>query len=229
MASKPKAKPVASTGIDVALLTKIYNEGGLHLTQAEGKPLVDAGLARVDTSNVDGNKALVMLTEAGANIVIANNPKTDEGQKETATQKAKPNMNIRTDIPVPEIKRAGRKTAKYDFDGLSVNASFHLDIPNGKTADEALSAIASSLTAARNRYAVGVKDENGQPVMETVKSKTYQTSADGKRVKGPDGKYIVASTEDVTRQKMQTVRNFVAAIVGADDPDGAGIRVWRSK
>jgi hypothetical protein len=212
-----KNKPVEAAP-DLALLTKMYDEGGLYLSQAEGSDIVAAGFAKVDFSNTEGDKALVMLTDKGANLVV-----TTRGNVAAISSKTEDDTkmdNIRNDIPVPvkAPRKAGRQGSKYDFDKLEAGQSFHVSNVAGKTSAETLKAIASSMTGAKRKFAVA----DGE---ETVTVKTYQKDANGKRVKP----LVVTGTETVTRPKLKDTRNFVAAVVDAADPDGEGVRVWRTE
>jgi hypothetical protein len=90
------------------------------------------------------------------------------------------------------------------------------------TSAETLKAVASSMTSAKRKYAVPFLDGNGKPVVVNVTGlRVFAKDASGKRV-------ATGETKTVTRPKMQDTRNFVAAVVDAADPDGVGVRVWRS-
>jgi hypothetical protein len=210
-----KNKPVEAAP-DIALLQRMYDEGGLYLSQAEGSDIVASGFAKVDFTNTQGDKALVLLTDKGANLIAS---KKTGGN--VAAIKTEDKMdNIRNDIPVPvkAPRKAGRQGSKYDFDKLEVGGSFHVANSGNKTSAETLKAIASSMTGAKRKFAVA----DGS---ETVVVKTYQKDANGKRVKP----LVVTGTETVTRPKLRDTRNFVAAVVDAADPDGEGVRVWRTE
>jgi hypothetical protein len=212
-----KNKPVEAAP-DIALLRRMYDEGGLYLSQTEGSDIVASGFAKVDFSNTEGDKALVMLTDKGANLVV-----TTRGNVAAISSKTEDDTkmdNIRNDIPVPAKapRKAGRQGSKYDFNKLEVGGSFHVSNSGNKTSAETLKAIASSMTGAKRKFAVA----DGS---ETVTVKTYQKDANGKRVKP----LVVTGTETVTRPKLKDTRNFVAAVVDAADPDGEGVRVWRDR
>jgi hypothetical protein len=210
-----KNKPVAAAP-DIALLQCMYEEGGLYLTQSEGSDIVASGFAKVDFTNTEGDRALVLLTEKGAALFNKSSNVADTSTKTESTNKMD---NIRNDIPVPvkAPRKAGRQGSKYDFDKLEVGGSFHVSNSGNKTSAETLKAIASSMTGAKRKFA----EADGE---ETVTVKTYQKDAKGKRAKP----LVVTGTETVTRPKLKDTRNFVAAAVDATDPDGEGVRVWRS-
>ena len=116
-----------------------------------------------------------------------------------------------------------RSGSKYPFDKLEVGQSFH--VPATVAVTDPFKAIASSVTGARRRYSEKVVVD-GVVQTETVTVKTFTKDANGKRVKR-DGHYVVTGTETVNREKTRQTRDFLAAAVGADDPNGAGARVWR--
>lgn len=226
MASKTKAaiaaaandatrEPVTVTGLD--LLKLINATGGAYLTQAEGQAAVDAGFATVDTSNVKGDTALVSLTDAGNAEIAAD-----------AASKEKPVFEIDDYAPtVPAKKRGGKRGSKYPFESLEVGKSFH--VPISKDMPNPVSALASSLTGARRKFATPVLDNEGKPVMEAVKVKTYAKDATGKRIKDASGKFVVSGETTVQRPKVTQTRDFYVVEAQKDDPRGPGARVVRSK
>lgn len=231
MASKPKIvlapsadegntpverQPVMARGDE--LLKLIYNSGGLYLTQDEGAEIVASGDAKVNTDDTQGDAALVLLTPQGASKVAP----SDLGR-------AKPVYDIDDYVPPPPAKknRGGKRGSKYPFDKLEVNKSFH--VPVSKDMPNPVSALASSLTGARRKYEVAVLDDKGQPVMETVKVKTYAVDAKGKRVKNREGKFVVTGETTGQKPKMEQTRDFYVVEAAKDDPKGPGARVVRSK
>lgn len=206
-------KAISARGIALLKLIEAAGENGLMLTRAEAHMAIKDGDATVDTNVTEGegDKALAKVTL------------TDQGRAKLAPKAA---IEIDDGVAMPEAKKGGaQRGSKYPFDLLvKVGQSFHV----AKTAEnpDPVTALASSLTGARRRFAVEVKDENGNPVMEAVTVKTYATDSNGKRVKGEDGKWVVTGETTESRPKLRFLREFVAAEVGANDPKGPGARVF---
>lgn len=202
-----------SKAVITAVLAIAAAEAGfVMMTQAEGKPLVDAGLATVDTANVEGDKAAVSLTDEGKKVAAENAPKA--GATET------PSFEIEDGVAIPANSTRKGREGGYPFDKLEIGQSFHV----AKTADnpDPASRLASSASGARAKHAVATGEK------ETVNVNVYKREADGKAyAKDGDGKRIVERTESLTRDKMKLTRDFVVKSVGADDPKGEGARVWR--
>lgn len=191
------------------------SEGGFAmLTQAEGADVVGAGLATVDTSKVDGDKAAVSLTETGAKLAAENAPAP-------AGQPASTGFEIDDAVAIPADSARRSREGGYPFDKLEVGQSFHV----AKTVanPDPVTRLQSSVSGARAKYSV----ETGET--ETVTVKKYQRGENGKGyAKDADGKRIVASTKEVTRAKTKIVRDFTVKAVDASDPRGEGARVWRT-
>lgn len=205
---------VTVTGIDLVKL--IAATGGAYLTQTEGKEIVDAGYATVNMSDVQGETALVTLTDGGRALL------------EAAATKGKPVFEIDDDVPMPEApkKRGGKRGSKYPFENLEVGKSFH--VPKTKDMPNPVSALASSLTGARRRFETPALDADQKPIVETVKVKTYATDNSGKRLK-VNGKFVVSGESTAFKPKMIQQRDFTVVEVGADDKRGPGARVYRTK
>jgi hypothetical protein len=187
--------------------------GLLMLTQAEGADIVNAGLAVVDTANVEGDKAAVLLTEEGSKVA-AENGAGAPASSGTAT------YEIEDGVAMPTSAARKGREGIYPFNKLEIGQSFHV----AKTAEnlDPASRLASSVSGARLRFS----EETGET--ETVEVKKYQRGETGTGyAKDADGKRIVASTETVTRPKLRMTRDFAVKSVGADDPKGEGARVWR--
>jgi hypothetical protein len=221
----PRSRP--ARGIALLALIAAAPGGYLFLTQDEGADIVSEGNAVVTVDPVaPEGLATVTLTAAGAAALDAAG--LAKGPAPVPTPAPALKIVYRTDIPVPEIvgRSRGRASA-YNFDKMVVGESFHLPITPARP--DPASAIASSLTGARLKYAVEVKDTAGNVVMEKVKVKTYQIGADGKRVKDAEGHFIPTGEAEVEKPKLEFTRDFVAATVDETDPDGPGARVWRLK
>lgn len=211
----PVREPITERGND--LLKALYDHGGLYLTVEEGKEAVDAGDATVNKDDTQGNTALVMLTPQGAAKVAPQKPESA------------PKVTFEIDDyapPLPNKKRGGKRGSKYPFDALEVGKSFH--VPVTKEIPNPVSALASSLTGARRRYEQPVMDGDN-PVMETVKIKTYALDSKGKRIKDASGKFVVIGEKTETRPKMVQTRDFYVVAASKDDPKGPGARVVRSR
>ncbi len=200
---------VAQRGTELLALIAAAGDNGLMLTQAEGLDAINSGFAVVDTSVVENDTAKVTLTDAGRAAL--------SGSGGAASKYA-----VRTDVPMPEAasQRRGRQSS-YPFETMDVNASFHVPL-NGENADKLAGKLNSSISGARARFA----SETGEQRLVTVRD--YQLGEDGKPVKGEDGKRIVTGERQESRPVKAPTRDFKLAVVGADDPDGAGVRVWRT-
>lgn len=206
--------PVAERG--AALLTRIYNEGGLYLTQDEAKDEIAAGNITANEQDVQGDRALCMLTNAGASLVTP------------ATVASSASFEIDTDVPMPTqtVKRGGKRGSKYPFDDLPVGGSFH--VPVSADMPDPVAALASSITGARRRHSVPMVDDKNRAILEDVEKVTYEIDQKtGKRVKDANGKWIVTGKVTVQEQKMKPLRDFMAVKVGAEDKKGPGARVFR--
>lgn len=203
-------KAVTARGDALLKLLAEAGEKGLMLTQAEAHMAIKAGHAVVDTSVNDGDTAKVTITEAGkAKLAPAAKIEIDDA------------------VPMPEAKKpgGGPRGSKYPFDALNVGQSFHVAATEENP--DPVTALASSLTGARRKYQEQVFNEDGSPKVETVKVKTYATDANGKRIKGEDGHWVVTGEATEPRNVTKQTRDFIAVAVGADDPRGKGARVFR--
>lgn len=209
-ATPAERAPVTARGTELLALIAGAPNGILMLTQEEGLDAVNSGYAVVDTTNTEGNTAAVSLTDAGRAAL--------SGSGGSATKFA-----IRNDIPMPETasQRRGRQSS-YPFDMLDLNGSFHVPLAAGENADKLASRMQSSVSGARARFAT----ETGESRAVTVND--YQKDAEGKFVKDADGKRIVTGTREIQRPVKTNTRDFKLAVVGADDPDGVGVRIWRT-
>lgn len=186
-------------------------DGVLMLTQEEGAEVVKAGLATVDQSKTEGDKAAVSLTEEGAKVAAENAP---------ASAPAASAYEIEDGVAMPTgTNRKGREGG-YPFDKLEIGQSFHV-AKSAENPDPA-SRLASSVSGARVKYSEPVE---GETIQVTVK--TYKKGDDGKYLKGDDGKRVVDTETTETRPKTRLTRDFACKAVGADDPKGEGARVWR--
>jgi hypothetical protein len=189
--------------------------GFAMLTQGEGADVVGAGLATVDTSNVDGDKAAVSLTEEGAKLAAENAP-APAGQPAASS-----GFEIDDAVAIPADSARRSREGGYPFDKLEVGQSFH--VAKSVANPDPVTRLQSSVSGARAKFSV----ETGET--ETVTVKEYQRGPDGKGyAKDGDGKRIVATTKTVSRAKMVITRDFTVKAVDASDPRGEGARVWRT-
>lgn len=202
--------PVTQRGAELLALIAAAPNGSLMLTQEEGLDAVNSGFAVVDTNNTEGDTAAVSLTDAGRAALT--------GSGGSASKFA-----IRNDIPMPAAatQRRGRQSS-YPFDMLDVNGSFHVPLAAGENAEKLTSKLASSISGARARYTT----ETGET--RSVEVNVYERDENGKIVVGDDGKRVISGKETVNRPVKTNGRDFKLAVVGADDPDGAGVRIWRT-
>lgn len=221
MASANKNQTIATPSVFQGEVATAQDVGpnGAYMTQEQGSALVAAGLATVDPANLQGNAALVTLTPAG--IASLSAPVT--------ASVVIPIFTIRSDIPMPTVKRRGRKGgSKYPIESMEVKQSFHIAIT--ATDPDPASRIASSLANARLKFAIPVSNDDGSPKMVEKTIRVYQKNADGKGLaKGADGHRIVESETKETVQETTNGRDWAVATVDASDPEGAGARIWRTK
>jgi hypothetical protein len=129
------------------------------------------------------------------------------------------NFAIDDNVALPTIKRGGAgRQPTFPFEALAVGQSFHVPVSDERP--EPAKTLASTVSSANARYA----KETGE--FETVTVSEYQTDTNGKRVK-TGGHYVKIGEKTITRAITTQDREFVLRSVGADDPRGAGARVFR--
>lgn len=200
--------PVTARGADLLALVLAAGDAGLMLTQEEGLDAVTAGFLIVDQSVTDGPLAKVTLTEAG------NASLSSSGNSATS-------FEIEDNIPLPGRATRRGRVGGYPFDNLNVGQSFHIAAKAGEEPAAIAARLQSSVSGARARFA----EPTGENEAFTVK--TYAKGADGKFLKGEDGKRVVATSTEQTRPVTRLTRDFTVKAVDASDPKGAGARVWR--
>src|SRR4051812_39791865 len=118
------AKKVSkATKINVALLREIGTSTDPRVTQADGVPLVNAGLIEVNTADIVDNKAAARLTDAGKQYL--NNVDSPNNQESAS----KPMFGIiSAKVEVPKSNRGNRKGAgaptQYPFADMEVGQTF---------------------------------------------------------------------------------------------------------
>ena len=212
------------TKLMIAACVAIANapNGFLLMTEAEGADIVNAGLATVDAGNIQGDKAPVVLTEAGKKLAAENQtaPVETAPVAAVAVNAKSSGFEIDDGVEMPtDSKRRGRETG-YPFDKLEIGQSFHVPTTSDNT--DPASRLASSVSGARLRFS----EPTG--ATETVEVKTYVRHESGKGfAKDADGKRIVESTKTEERPVLRMTRDFAVKAVGPNDPKGEGARVWR--
>lgn len=201
-------EPITARGADLMAMIAASGDAGLMLTQEEGMDLVNSGYAVVDTGVTDGSTAKVTLTDAGVAALGASGNSTTS-------------YEIEDNIPIPTSTARRGRSGGYPFENLNINQSFHVAAKDNEEPSAVAARLQSSVSGARSRYA----EETGEN--ENVTVKTYKKE-DGKFVKDAEGKRVVDTETTISRPKTKVTRDFTVKAVGADDPKGAGARVWRT-
>lgn len=215
-------------------------QAAFYMSAEEGQELHANGLITVDPNATDPTnsmKFLVKITEAGVNTLAQQQPTAPSPFAPTPVVPSVPmtptvapaasKYAIADNIPIPAIVRAGNagnlkpRTSSYPFELLQVGQSFH--VPATAEDAEPHKKMASNVSAANKRSEVPVSPAE----MVVVKHKRKVKDAAGNVVKGPDGKDQV-ETYETTEPKMVATKKFVARQVNATDPNGAGVRVFRT-
>ena len=228
MAKKSRNAPRQEAPIDLAKLGEIVHVtvagGFLYANADEIAPLVAAELVETNPAMLDesGNVA-ARATAKGIEAVnkTATNTDTNAAASAAVTEAQARASAFEIDDYVPNltIKRGGRGGEIYPFDSLEVNKSFH--VPATPDKPDPAKSLASTVSSAAARYAVGTG------TFEDVTVTDYQLDAEGKRVKGADGKFIKTGEHVENREVMKKTREFIVRSVGAEDPRGPGARVIR--
>ena len=191
-------------------------KGFIYTAPAVHTPLVEAGLVEVNPTIVnEAGELATRATEKGVQQV------NTSVQTETAAVSAVASKNgfvLESNIPVPAISGRGRTSTTYPFDAMEVGHSFF--VANGGDKENAAKSLASTVSSATARYAVGTGE------FKTVKVKDYKTDEKGEKVKGADGKFIVVGEHEEQREVMKETRKFIVRSVEENGIKGA--RVWRT-
>lgn len=188
MAKKPAAKAFDVEVLKaVATATAAGNNG--WVSQASGKPLLDAGLIVVDTNvpnPANANERAAKVTEAGIAWLNANVPAPGAVNPAPA-QSA---FAIITNAVLPPSKRgSGLRSAgapkKYPFDQLEIGGSFF--VPVSAEVPEPMKSLGSAVSAANMRFA----EDTGT----TKKAMRAVKGADGKAKKDAEGKLVKEETD----------------------------------
>lgn len=172
----------------IAALKKI-NETG-RVTREVGEPLVQMGLIEVNPSDIDDNgAALARLTQKGIDGMGTANKNTNANAAPSASKFA-----LIDNAKLPESRRGFGRTAgvsKYPFAEMNVGQSFFVG-NNEVDGGDAVKKLTSTVSNMNNKYRTevpgqtetktrtkrgegnkAVKDENGNPVKETVTVPVY--------------------------------------------------------
>jgi hypothetical protein len=184
------AKKAKAVSVNVALLNVIAAAGTYRVSQAEAATL--EGLIEVNTSDIENEKALARLSEAGtAYLQKISNP--------TEESKAKPMYGIITNAVIPPSNRGNRKGAGaptvYPFADLAVGASFF--VPNSDKADAAKK-LQSTVSAQNHKYSEPTGETETVEVTERGNGNKAVLDANGAKVK-----------KIVTRPIRKATRKFV--------------------
>lgn len=227
---------VSTNGVQ-ALQLMVSQGGQAYLTVAEGQELVTAKCIEVvnplQTSPVNASAFLCTITEYGKSIIPQANPIHQVSQVAHLTESntalvGNSTITIATGIPVPTIKRgagfgAGRKASdpKYPFAVLEIGQSFH--VPFGSEDVAKVSRVVSTAVSNANSDSK-VPVPTGEK--EVVIRKRAKKDAEGNVLKNEEGTRLFETYQEES-VKMQQTKFFVSRKVGADDPQGPGIRVFR--
>ena len=213
MATKKPAKSKSLfDAVDISVVIAA-GAAGIALLPAQFEPLFNQGLIEVHPEADAEGKHLV---RANATALASNKVGIVEN----------PAFFIAADVPVPAISGRGRASAAsaYPFDNLAVGHSFF--VANTEDRPDAAKSLASTVSAAKARYAV----ETGE--MKSVVVKVYAKDADGKIVKNADGSRVVTGEVTETRAVTRQERDFVLRAVEDGAPWGqagvAGAAIWRT-
>lgn len=193
---------MASKSVNVKLLAAIATGAVTRIGQADALPLLSPGsdpaLIVVDTSNIEDNKALVALSDAGKALVaeMANKAQAANTAPATATQSS---FAIISGAQLPASKRRGGGAGaptKYPFDQLGLGDSFF--VPNSAAKEgNAVKHISSSVSTMNIKYS----------------EETGETKQVERTKRGPKNKAVLDASgakvkETVTVKVRKPVRKF---------------------
>ena len=169
-----------------------------YVSQADGQPLLDAGLIEINTGMVnDKGEAAARSTEKGNEMV-------NGGSNETATQSpASSGFALITNAEPPKVTRKGGQKAKYPFEQMEIGNSFFVGNSQAKDGD-AKSTLDATVANWNEKY----KEPTGETktVTRVVRGKDRKTvfNADGSK-----------QMETVTIPVKKSLRKFIARSVEA--------------
>lgn len=200
-------------------LNALANNEFLFVNSEYAAPIANAGLIEVNPEMVEdgtGNLA-ARITDAGREYIVAHSTPGDTGT-ETASNDS--GFEIEEDVPMSGRASSGRNS-KYPFDSLRAPtyddvakrwkfASFH--VPATADNKEPANNLASTVSAATDKFAELAYNEDGSPVMTEKRQKNKET-----------GVFEKVPVQAKTKNRVFTVR-----AVGKTDPKGEGARVYRT-
>lgn len=215
--AKPTKANVALLAVIVAA-TNNGTEAPFHMaTRADLANLLEHGLVEVNDEIVEGDTVAVRATEKGqaesnpAGAGTEGNTNTVTNAAATAATAASAFALI-SGVELP-TGRAPRSNAVYPFDAMEVGQSFFVEATAEK--EDPAASLASTVSSANKRFSTptGEKKTETRPV--------YQTGADGKRVKGDDGKLIKTGEKTVEVDVLKPGKTFAVKAVKAGVAYGA--------
>lgn len=163
--------------VNVAVLSGIASapNGIGRVTQAEGVPLIEAGLIQVDTSDVVEDKAAAKLTDSGQQYLNNLNGNIN---------KEKPMYGIIKGVVIPPSQRGNRKGAGaptvYPFATMDVGDSFF--VPNSEKKDAAKK-LGSTVSQFNMKNRVATDETETKEVTKRGKGNKAELNPDGSKVK----------------------------------------------
>lgn len=228
MAKKPTVAAVATLNLAALAVIVAAGENGTFAPLAEVVNLrdTDPALIEIAEGNTDANgHVAVRATAAGiakaAEVSATPAPVTS---KTAFAVGAVPDFILEAAQNKKRVSRGGGE--KYPFDALDLTGNRGFFVPATADMPEPAKSLASTVSSAIARYAVEVKDANGNNVTEQVTVPQYQTDADGKRVKDAEGHWIKTGEVTETRNKMEPTRQFRLVPVDADAEKGTPAGAW---
>lgn len=180
------------------------------------QPLIDNDVVEVNNEITDGDKVAARATEKG----VALAPPSTEGNNNVndTTTTAAPASTAKFEILQVEgaafgTGRTRKATSMYDFDNMAVGA--FIFVPNSEDKPDAAKSLASTISSANKRFSTPTGE------YEDVKVKVYELDAEGKRVKGADGKLIVTGEKVEQREKLNPGKTFAVKPVEGGKAYGA--------
>ena len=211
------ADPVAVIG-----LAEIVAAGanGIYTSPEVHSSLLEAGLVEINTAMTnEAGEIATRATQAGIESLDKGNSNADNTNSQTAetgtTKKVKTMFQIKKGFSALNItiKGRGRGGKVYPFEQLEIDEYFF--VANSEDKPNAVKSLASTVSCATARYAVGTGE------FKTVKVKDYQTDEKGEKVKTADGKFVVIGEHDEQREVMRETRKFVVRSGEEDGVNGA--------
>jgi hypothetical protein len=201
-------------------LNALASNDFLYVAPAYAGPIAAAGLIEVNPEMVEegtGNHA-ARITDEGRAYIAANGSATGTAPAEVAGSAS--SFEIEDDVPMVAASKGGRSN-KYPFDDLPAPEydttakrwkfrSFHVAATDDNK--DPANNLASTVSAATDRFAELAFNTDGTPVMTERRQKNKET-----------GEF-----EKVPTQAKNKTRVFTVRAVGATDPKGEGARVYRT-